>query len=207
MYLIHANPYPHPVQLVRCQLVPKPNPKTAPHVDDRRHHPRPRRPIRCSASNPASIGITSHNLPFGIIACLALTLLSGRRVALFVLYLSLFQLHIVMDIFGSGPGWGIFYLWPFSNWMFDNTHLSWEFFSWQNITIAAALADTAIAILFSPNALEFLMPNSILDNCCNSSPAFLQEPLVPTVESAHCGSATVIHLIQMFENQATFPVQ
>jgi hypothetical protein len=102
-----------------------------------------------------------HNLPFGLLSCLILTLLSGKTIKLFILYLALFHLHLDMDIFGSGPGWGIFYLWPFSNWMFDNTHLSWDFYSWQNITIAAAfLAWTiAIAIRKRRTPLEYLMPD------------------------------------------------
>src|ERR1700677_3708675 len=102
-----------------------------------------------------------HNLPFGLLSCLILTLLSGKTFKIFILYLAIFHLHLDMDIFGSGPGWGIFYLWPFSNWMFDNNHLSWDFYSWQNITIAAVfLAWTiAIAIRKRRTPLEYLMPD------------------------------------------------
>jgi hypothetical protein len=130
-----------------------------------------------------------HNLPFGILVALLLAIASDgyqsatnsaasllprdssskptRHVTavptwrLFLLYLSLFQLHLVMDVFGSGPGWGIFYFWPFSNWMFDNSPYSWEFFSWENISIAAALLvwTIAIAIRLGRTPLEYLMPN------------------------------------------------
>src|SRR5579872_2781125 len=101
-----------------------------------------------------------HNLPFGLIVCGLLAWLSGRRIGLFVLYLLLFQLHIVMDIFGSGPGWGIYYFWPFSNWMFDNTGISWEFFSWQNLSIAGGLLvwTIVIAIRLGRTPLEAIMP-------------------------------------------------
>jgi inner membrane protein len=102
-----------------------------------------------------------HNLPFGLLACLLLTAASGRTLKLFLLYLAFFHLHLDMDIFGSGPGWGIFYFWPFSNWMFDNTRLSWDFYSWQNLTIAGALLiwTIAIAIRLRRTPLEHLMPN------------------------------------------------
>ncbi len=102
-----------------------------------------------------------HNLPFGLLACAILTLASGSTWRLFVLYLALFHLHLDMDIFGSGPGWGIFYLWPFSNWMFDNTHLSWDFYSWQNLSIAGALLawTVVIAIRLRRTPLEAIMPN------------------------------------------------
>jgi inner membrane protein len=102
-----------------------------------------------------------HNLPFGILVCLALTAISGWRIGLFVLYLALFHLHLNMDVFGSGPGWGIFYFWPFSDWMFDNSHLSWDFYSWENLTIAAGLLvwTIAIAIHLRRTPLEYLMPD------------------------------------------------
>lgn len=66
-----------------------------------------------------------------------------------------------MDIFGSGPGWGIYYLWPFSNWMFDNTPMSWNFYSWQNISFEAAFLiwTILIAIKKRRTPLELLMPN------------------------------------------------
>jgi len=102
-----------------------------------------------------------HNLPFGILACLILATISGKTFRLFILYLALFHLHIDMDIFGSGQGWGIFYFWPFSNWMFDNTHLSWDFYSWQNLTIAGAFLiwSLIIAIRAGRTPLEAIMPD------------------------------------------------
>ena len=59
------------------------------------------------------------------------------------------------------PGWAIFYLWPFSNWMFDNTHLSWDFYSWQNLSIAAALLiwTLIIAVRKGRTPLEAIMPD------------------------------------------------
>jgi hypothetical protein len=75
-------------------------------------------------------------------------------------YLSLFHLHLLMDYYGSGPGWGIAYLWPFSRRTWS-TPDAWEFFSWQNLTTAAALIvwTLAIAIRQHRTPLEALMPN------------------------------------------------
>jgi hypothetical protein len=102
-----------------------------------------------------------HNLAFGLLACLALTLLSQRKPFEFVLYLAEFHLHLLMDVFGSGPGWPIFYLWPFSRRYIDNTRWSWEFYSWQNISIAGGLLVwvIVIAIWKKRTPLEAIMPN------------------------------------------------
>jgi len=101
-----------------------------------------------------------HNLPFGVLACGTMALFSGKRLFLFAVYLTLFHLHLVMDYFGSGPGWGIFYLWPFSSWIADNRRVAWEFYSWQNITVAALLVvwTVVIAVRRGRTPLEALMP-------------------------------------------------
>lgn len=105
--------------------------------------------------------VACHNLPFGILVCAILTLLAGRSVWAFMLYLLFFHLHLLLDVFGSGPGWGIYYWWPFSRWAFDNTHLSWEFYSWQNISIAGGLLVWTILIarFKQRTPLEALMPD------------------------------------------------
>lgn len=104
-----------------------------------------------------------HNLPFGILSSFVLTLFSRTRsrVWFFLLYLGLFHLHLNMDVFGSGPGWGIYYFWPFSNWMFDNQNWSWQFYSWQNILIAAGFLVWTIwiAVARGRTPLETVMPN------------------------------------------------
>jgi inner membrane protein len=103
----------------------------------------------------------AHNLLFGVLGCAVLWWFTGRRAWVFLLYLALFHLHLVMDFFGSGPGWGIYYFWPFSQWTADNWHYSWEFSSWQNTTTAAVLLawTVAIANYKRRTPLEVLMPN------------------------------------------------
>jgi inner membrane protein len=101
-----------------------------------------------------------HNLAFGVAACIVLALLSRARLMVFALYLALFHLHLVMDFFGSGPGWPIYYLWPFSHGSLDNQHWSWDFYSWQNITTALVLIawTVAIAVCAGRTPLEVPMP-------------------------------------------------
>jgi inner membrane protein len=102
-----------------------------------------------------------HNAAFGLVLCLLLTLMSRGKVLVFCLLIWLFHLHLLMDFFGSGPGWPICYFWPFSNRAWDNRHWSWEFYSWQNISTAIALLawTVAIAIYRSRTPLERLMPS------------------------------------------------
>ena len=101
-----------------------------------------------------------HCAAFGVLLSAGLTWLSARRALAFVTYFSLFHLHLILDYFGSGPGWPIYYLWPFSAREWVNPR-AWEFFSWQNIAAAFALIGwTAwIAIRHRRTPLERLMPS------------------------------------------------
>jgi len=101
-----------------------------------------------------------HNLPFGLLLSVILTLCSGRRWRAFFVYLVLFHLHIAMDYLGSGPFWGFYYLWPFSRWYVENSH-PWEFYSWQNLSIGLAFALWIlwIAVRDGRTPLEIIMPS------------------------------------------------
>jgi hypothetical protein len=103
-----------------------------------------------------------HNLPYGLLLCLVLAAFSTRGLRLLGLcvYLLVFHLHLVMDYYGSGPGWGIPYLWPFSQTEWRRAD-AWPFYSWQNIS--AALATIAWAVFIARRQgrtpLEAMMPN------------------------------------------------
>jgi hypothetical protein len=146
-----------------------------------------------------------HNLPVAMVIAVALAApalfeASAHRMArgalLLLLYLGLFHLHLVMDYYGSGPGWPIVYFWPFSKFKFVN-YDTWEFYSWQNISAAAALIACTILIVYwrRRTPLEVLMPNldrqlvalmrreklmaeSSAPSSAASPPGF--EPIVPT---------------------------
>ncbi len=105
-----------------------------------------------------------HNLAFAVIISAVLTIWSASRWLGFVLYLAFAHLHLLLDYFGSGPGWPLYYLWPFSSDYVDNRHSwirVWEFYSWQNITVAAVLLVLTlfIAIRCGRTPLECIMPN------------------------------------------------
>ena len=56
-----------------------------------------------------------HCAAFGLLLAGALAAFSTRRALAFGTYLLLFHLHLVLDYYGSGPGWPIYYLWPVSD--------------------------------------------------------------------------------------------
>jgi hypothetical protein len=66
----------------------------------------------------------------------------------------------VIDYFGSGPDWGYYYLWPFSDWYVENAH-AWEFQSWQNFLAAFVFFVWMlwIAVCNSRTPLEVIMPS------------------------------------------------
>ena len=101
-----------------------------------------------------------HNLSFGLLLSAVLALFSGRRWRAFIVYLGLFHLHLVIDYFGSGPDWGYYYLWPFSDWYVENAH-AWEFQSWQNFLAAFVFFVWMlwIAVCNSRTPLEVIMPS------------------------------------------------
>jgi inner membrane protein len=106
--------------------------------------------------------LLGHNLLFAVAIATTLAALSrGLRIAgVFVLYLALAHSHLVMDYFGSGPNWPIYYLWPFDpSFNFRNQN-GWEFSSPQNTTVAAVLLvwTITIAIVKRRTPVELLTP-------------------------------------------------
>lgn len=100
-----------------------------------------------------------HNLAFGMALCLALAVLSKSRGVAFTVYLSLFHLHLLLDYYGSGPGWGIPYFWPFARRQWAKQD-AWPFYSWQNITTAFAFVGWTVWIVRrrGRTPLEGMMP-------------------------------------------------
>jgi hypothetical protein len=88
-----------------------------------------------------------HNLFFGVAISLVMAALSRRRLAGLAMYVTLFHLHLAMDLVGSGPGWAIHYFWPVSSVGYRTT-LVWDLFSWQNILAAGIFLAWTMAIAF-----------------------------------------------------------
>ena len=107
--------------------------------------------------------VVCHNLPFGLLSAAVTALITTRgirRLPVAGLYLALFHLHLLMDYWGSGPGWPITYWWPFSDFRLVNWR-GWELSSWQNTLAAAVLLGMTvlIAVTRRRTPLERLMPS------------------------------------------------
>lgn len=65
-----------------------------------------------------------------------------------------------MDYYGSGPDWGIYYLWPVSDWLLYTPH-SWPLNSWQNSVVGVFLIICMLMIIFykKRTPLELLKPS------------------------------------------------
>lgn len=101
-----------------------------------------------------------HCAAFGVLLSLGLAAFSTHRLLGFATYLALFHLHLVLDYLGSGPGWPLYYYWPFSDAKWLNPG-AWPFFSWQNIGTAFAMFAWTVVIMFRGRRtpLELLMPS------------------------------------------------
>jgi hypothetical protein len=109
--------------------------------------------------------VLAHNVFFGLMIAGIFAIFSPRRWFAFFFYLLCFHLHLIMDFFGSGPGWTIAYWWPLSTRGYK-TDYCWPLFSWQNmVAFAVLLAWTvAIAKMCRHTPLELIAPR--LDQAC-----------------------------------------
>ena len=75
--------------------------------------------------------VLCHNLFFGVAMSALLAGFSSDKAKVFFWCLAVFHMHLLMDLLGSGEGWQISYLWPFSKWALEFSH-AWGLYSWQN---------------------------------------------------------------------------
>jgi inner membrane protein len=103
--------------------------------------------------------VLGHNLLVGVLVSVLLMLLGRSDLKVGVLYLTLFHLHLAMDMLGSGSGWGVEYLWPFSTRSFPIAG-AWDFRSWQNYVVLALLVAVTvwIAVIHKRTPLELFAP-------------------------------------------------
>lgn len=104
--------------------------------------------------------VVGHNLLFALLTAAVLTIFSTHRLKAFVLYMALFHLHLLLDLFGSGELWTIMYGWPFSRRELASDY-AWSLYSWQNLLAggAALLLTLWIACRCRRTPLEYLMPS------------------------------------------------
>jgi hypothetical protein len=99
-----------------------------------------------------------HNF-FGILLSSLLTAFCRKKVLMFVCCLALFNLHIVMDLLGSGLGWQIYYFWPLTTTGYE-IPWAWDFLSWQNYLCMGLLLAWTLWILRAKQCspLEYCFP-------------------------------------------------
>lgn len=104
--------------------------------------------------------VLGHNLPFALLFSTVLAIFSSSRAKAFLIYFALAHLHLIIDYFGSGPLWKIYYLWPISRWSIMRAE-AWEFYSWQNLSVALAFLIWTILIVYRKGRtpLEAIMPS------------------------------------------------
>lgn len=99
--------------------------------------------------------VLTHGLVAAVVVALVFGALARRRLVVGALSFAAFHLHLLCDLAGSGPGWPITYLAPFSR---AETMWSgqWNLASWQNsvIGLAATLVVLACALPFGRTIVE-----------------------------------------------------
>src|SRR2546423_971565 len=104
--------------------------------------------------------LLGHNLPSALLTAIVLAVFSQHRLKAFLIYFALFHLHLLLDYFGSGPGWPIHYGWPIARWTWVNPN-GWEFYSWQNTSAAGAFLAWTAWFVFARRRtpLEAIVPS------------------------------------------------
>lgn len=99
--------------------------------------------------------VVTHGALSAVLLSGLLCLFAEKKRAVFLLGLAAFHLHLLCDLAGSGPGWPISYLWPFSprEWFWSG---QWNLASWQNsvIGMSATVAVLACALPLGRTMVE-----------------------------------------------------
>lgn len=104
--------------------------------------------------------VVCHNLPFALLISTTFAIFSIHRFRAFFVYLAAAHLHLLLDYFGSGPGWPIHYGWPLFHNVWHNPD-AWEFSSWQNRVAALVflIGVLVIAVVCKRTPVELLTPD------------------------------------------------
>ncbi len=99
--------------------------------------------------------VLTHGIVSAVLLSAVLAACAKRKLAVFGLAFAAFHLHLLCDLLGSGPGWPLYYLWPFSR-VETSWSGQWNLASWQNslIGLAATLSVLACAVPFKRTMVE-----------------------------------------------------
>jgi len=103
--------------------------------------------------------VLTHNLTFCALAVSVIAVANRCSLRATTMLVALFHLHLLMDFFGSGPGWGLSYLWPWNGRSFS-TLLAWQFGGWQNWLTFAVFTTwiVFIALRYRRTPCEYIAP-------------------------------------------------
>jgi hypothetical protein len=109
--------------------------------------------------------VLGHNVFFGLLLALLCARLAapGHRVMMTAMGLVLFHVHLVLDYYGSGSGWPIYYLWPFSRFGWVNPE-AWDFGGWQSYATMTGLLLWTVAIALFKRCTPFELIAPGLEN-------------------------------------------
>lgn len=111
--------------------------------------------------------VLGHTIFFGLLSAVGFAIFSGgkpvgqRLSYLFGIYLLMFNLHVLLDYLGSGPGWGMKYFWPLSDYHLENPYV-WQLQSWQTTLSFFVLLIWMMIIAYGQKRtpLEMIAPNT-----------------------------------------------
>jgi len=103
--------------------------------------------------------VVTHGLLAGVVVTLFAAAFGRMRVKVAILAFAAFHLHLIADLVGSGVGWTIVYLYPFSSWELGLTW-GWELASWQNFvaTLAFFAYSVRSAVVWRRSFVEACAP-------------------------------------------------
>lgn len=101
--------------------------------------------------------VATHGIAAAAGVAVVVGALGRRKLPTAALAFAAFHLHLVCDLAGSGPGWSISYLWPWSRteWAWSG---AWALNAWQNqvINLFAVFACFAMALPLGRTIFEVL---------------------------------------------------
>jgi len=110
--------------------------------------------------------IIGHNFLVGLLLAVVLAMQSEqRRLRWILIYFGIFNVHMILDLLGSGPGWGLYYLWPFSMAYFESPYV-WELQSWQNMVAFYIIMIWVVVLYNTKSRTPLEVVSSSLDQKC-----------------------------------------
>lgn len=88
--------------------------------------------------------VLCHGYVGALVTAAACAAFAKKKLAVAAFALLAFHVHLLCDLAGSGPGWGLSYFWPtdMKEWFWTG---QWDLGSWQNSVIGMAVTTACLA--------------------------------------------------------------